>query len=86
MEGNKQTLKVQHEINNSGLENKIASLEGVLEKLITAMGKKEDNSERKEQPIVINNYVRNDDDINKIDNMLNNLSNRRQAAFGGGRD
>ncbi|MDO6448084.1 phage tail tape measure protein [Oceanobacillus profundus] len=86
VEGNKQTLKVQHEINNSGLENKIASLEGVLEKLITAMGKKEDNSERKEQPIVINNYVRNDDDINKIDNMLNNLSNRRQAAFGGGRD
>lgn len=83
LESNKQTLKVEHEINNSGLENKIASLEGVLEKLITVMDKDKETIEHKEQPIIMNVSVRNDEDINKIDEMLNDHGNRRLAAWGG---
>ncbi|GGN59303.1 phage tail tape measure protein [Oceanobacillus indicireducens] len=84
IQDNKQVLKVEHEINNSGLENKISSLENVLEKLIMAMdANNNDKDEQSQQPIVMNVTVRNDEDINKIDNMLSNLGNRRQAAWGG---
>lgn len=81
IEQNKEALKIEHEFNNNSLENKISSLENALERLIQVISKEKTTSNK--ENIIMNIHVRNDEDINRIDDMLGNLANRRNAAWGG---
>lgn len=81
IDSNKQSLKIEHEINNTSLEEKIKTLEGTLKDLINVISKKEE--EFNNQPVIMNISVRDQSDVDKIDHMLNNLGNRRKAAWGG---
>ncbi|WP_368652364.1 phage tail tape measure protein [Ornithinibacillus sp. 4-3] len=81
LEKNKEVLKVEHEVKNSGLEDQLNALENVMKKLVDVMNS---NSEDKgDINVSMNIVVRGQNDIDKIDTMLSNLGNRRKAAFGG---
>ena len=77
---NKDKFIVEHQFKSGSLESKISSLEDALEKLVNVIAKKD---EPEKQQVVMNISVRNDNDINKIDSLLNDIGGRRKAAWGG---